>query len=90
MADLDRIRGRETFVGRSRELAEICAGVDGVVAGRGSLFTLAGEPGVGKSRLGLSRQGPGRTRGVGQVLGARRRAALLALGASHAGARQER
>ena len=51
MSDLDPIRGRDTFVGRSHELAEICAGIDGAIAGRGSLFTLAGEPGVGKSRL---------------------------------------
>ncbi len=51
MSDLDPIRGRDTFVGRSRELAEICAGIDGAVDGRGALFTLAGEPGVGKSRL---------------------------------------
>jgi eukaryotic-like serine/threonine-protein kinase len=51
MSDLDLIRRRDTFVGRTRELAEICAGIDGAIAGRGSLFTLAGEPGVGKSRF---------------------------------------
>jgi class 3 adenylate cyclase len=51
MRDADPIRGGEAFVGRRRELAEICAGIDGAIAGRGSLFTIAGEPGVGKSRL---------------------------------------
>jgi hypothetical protein len=44
MSDLDPIRGRETFVGRSRELAEICAGIDGTVAGRAALLTIAGGP----------------------------------------------
>ena len=58
MADLDPNRGRETFVGRSRELAEICAGIDGAVAGSGAVFTLAGEPGVGKSRLAQEAKGP--------------------------------
>jgi class 3 adenylate cyclase len=39
------------FVGRLRELAELRAGIDGALAGRGRLMTIAGEPGVGKSRL---------------------------------------
>src|SRR5580658_3871277 len=69
MADLDPIRGRETFVGRSRELAEICAGIDGAVAGRGSLFTLAGEPGVGKSRLAQEAAAYARTQGARVVWG---------------------
>lgn len=51
MSELDHNRGRETFVGRRHELAEICVAIDGATAGRGSLFTLTGEPGVGKSRL---------------------------------------
>ena len=69
MAELDPIRGRETFVGRSRELAEICAGIDGAIAGRGSLFTLAGEPGVGKSRLAQEAASHARTQGVRVVWG---------------------
>ncbi len=64
MADLDPIRGRETFVGRSRELAEICAGIDGAIEGRGSLFTLAGEPGVGKSRLAQEAASYARAKGA--------------------------
>lgn len=39
------------FVDRLRELAELRAGIEGALAGRGRLVTIAGEPGVGKSRL---------------------------------------
>jgi DNA-binding SARP family transcriptional activator len=42
---------RRAFVGRERELAELMAGLDEVVAGRGRLFLLQGEPGIGKSAL---------------------------------------
>src|SRR5271155_327232 len=69
MADLDPIRGRETFVGRGRELAEICVGIDGAVAGRGALFTLAGEPGVGKSRLAQEAAAHARAQGARVVWG---------------------
>jgi DNA-binding SARP family transcriptional activator/class 3 adenylate cyclase len=39
------------FVGRQRELAELLGGLDDAFAGRGRLFLLGGEPGIGKSRL---------------------------------------
>lgn len=39
------------FVGRERELAELCAGIAGAAGGRGCLFLIAGEPGIGKTRL---------------------------------------
>ena len=39
------------FVGRERELAELDLGLRDALAGHGRLFLLAGEPGVGKSRL---------------------------------------
>jgi tetratricopeptide (TPR) repeat protein len=39
------------FVGRERELAELWAGIEQAESGRGSLFMLVGEPGIGKSRL---------------------------------------
>ena len=39
------------FVGRDRELAELLAALEQAFAGSGSLFLLAGEPGIGKSRL---------------------------------------
>jgi DNA-binding SARP family transcriptional activator len=41
----------ETFVGRDRELAEFRAAFEEGLAGRTSLFLIAGEPGIGKSRL---------------------------------------
>jgi len=69
MSDLDPVRGKETFVGRSREQAEICAGIDSAIAGRGCLFTLAGESGVGKSRLAQETASHARARGVRVVWG---------------------
>jgi DNA-binding SARP family transcriptional activator len=39
------------FVGREAELAELRAGLESALAGRGRLFLLVGEPGIGKSRL---------------------------------------
>jgi len=39
------------FVGRERELAELRAGLGDVIAGRGRLFLMSGEPGIGKTRL---------------------------------------
>jgi AAA ATPase domain len=39
------------FVGRERETHELRAGLDDALAGRGRLFLVAGEPGIGKSRL---------------------------------------
>src|SRR6266849_6289161 len=40
-----------SFVGRQGELSELRAGIDRAIAGRGGLATIAGEPGIGKSRL---------------------------------------
>jgi DNA-binding SARP family transcriptional activator len=40
------------FVGRERELGELLTGLDRTFAGRGSLFLVAGEPGIGKTSLG--------------------------------------
>jgi DNA-binding SARP family transcriptional activator len=42
---------RGAFVGREGELAELIGGLDDALAGRGRLFLLVGEPGIGKSRL---------------------------------------
>ncbi len=39
------------FVGRERELAELRAGFAAADAGRGCLYLIAGEPGIGKTRL---------------------------------------
>ncbi len=40
-----------SFVGRKRELAELLDGVNGALQRRPALFLIAGEPGIGKSRL---------------------------------------
>src|SRR5258705_6082385 len=39
------------FVGRQRELAELRAGLDDAVGGRGRFFLVVGEAGIGKTRL---------------------------------------
>ena len=79
---------RGAFVGRERELAELVGGLDDAFAGRGRLFLLAGEPGIGKSRLAdeLMATCAG-TRGAcagRPLLGGGRRSRLLALGSGAA------
>lgn len=39
------------FVGRTRELEELRAGLDAVIAGQGGLWLVTGEAGIGKTRL---------------------------------------
>src|SRR5216684_8244306 len=39
------------FVGRDRELTQLGSGLSDAIAGRGRLFLLSGEPGIGKTRL---------------------------------------
>lgn len=46
-----RIVSGAPFVGRELELAELVAASGNAAAGRGSLFLLSGEPGIGKTRL---------------------------------------
>src|SRR5215211_2509052 len=41
----------EGLVGRQRELTELVPVVKGALAGRGAMVLIAGEPGIGKSRL---------------------------------------
>ena len=60
---------RGAFVGRERELAELVRGLDDAFAGRGSLFLLAGEPGVGKSRLAEELIARTRARGARVLVG---------------------
>ncbi len=46
-----RPSGSAAFVGRARELAELSAALESARAGRGALFLIDGEPGIGKTRL---------------------------------------
>jgi len=43
--------GERVFVGRARELQQLGELVDGAAAGRGALALVAGEAGIGKTRL---------------------------------------
>ena len=58
-----------TFVGRERELDELVAGLDDACAGRGRLFLLVGEPGIGKTRLTDELVQQARTRQVRVLIG---------------------
>jgi DNA-binding SARP family transcriptional activator len=60
---------RGPFVGREQELAELTAGLDDAFAGRGRLFLLVGEPGIGKSRLAEELMARARARGAGVLVG---------------------
>ncbi|MDQ3995375.1 MAG: AAA family ATPase, partial [Actinomycetota bacterium] len=60
---------RGAFVGREAELEELRAGLEHAVAGRGRLFLLAGEPGIGKSRLADELIRLARGRGARVLLG---------------------
>jgi hypothetical protein len=70
MRELGPNRDREAFVGRAHEFAELVAGIDGALASQGRLLMISGEPGA-ERRAGA----------LGSLLGARGRAALLAMGA---------
>jgi len=52
------------FVGRTRELAALSAGLEDAFAGRGRLFVIGGEPGIGKSRLAAELAIQARARGA--------------------------
>ncbi len=58
------------FVGRTAELARLHRAVDDVVAGRGRILMLVGEPGIGKSRTAEELAGLALARGA-QVLNGR-------------------
>ncbi len=52
------------FVGRAGEVAELTAALDNALAGRGGLYLLAGEPGIGKTRLAEELAALARERGA--------------------------
>jgi DNA-binding SARP family transcriptional activator len=57
------------FVGREKELEELCAGLDDAFQNRGRLFLLQGEPGIGKSRLAAELIRRARARGASALVG---------------------
>jgi len=54
--DVEAERGLTPFVGRDRELRVLTECFDKVIAGRGQVVFVVGEPGIGKSRLLLEFQ----------------------------------
>lgn len=58
------------FVGRHRELAALLAGLEDAMSGRGRMFLLDGEEGIGKTRLAEELADRARQRGA-QVLASR-------------------
>jgi predicted ATPase len=55
------------FVGREREMEVLQAGLEDVLAGRGRVLLLEGEPGIGKTRIASELAVYARVRGV-QIL----------------------
>src|SRR5215831_4674358 len=64
-----QLRAAPALVGRDFELAELLAGLDDAACGTGRLFLLAGDPGIGKSRLAGEAAARARVRGVKVVWG---------------------
>jgi DNA-binding SARP family transcriptional activator len=61
--------GAGVFVGRERELARLVATLEDALAGRGRLVLVAGEPGIGKSRLNDELIAKARARGARVLIG---------------------
>ena len=57
------------MVGRERELASMLSGLDDAAAGRGRLFLISGEPGVGKTRLADEVAAAADARGMALLVG---------------------
>jgi DNA-binding SARP family transcriptional activator len=60
---------RDDFVGRELELEQLRRGLDSALSGHGRVFLLAGEPGIGKSRLADELTARARTRGMHVLVG---------------------
>lgn len=57
------------FVGRERELADLVAALDAAAAGRGSVYLVSGEAGIGKTRLVAELAGVAAQRGARVLVG---------------------
>ena len=57
------------LIGREREMAELLPLLDGALAGRGAMAVVAGEPGIGKSRLGEALAAAAHERGAQVLVG---------------------
>jgi AAA ATPase domain len=62
--DSARPEGSRAFVGRDREVTELMAGLEDAVGGRGRLFLIAGESGIGKTWLAEQLAGHALQRGA--------------------------
>lgn len=60
---------QSVFVGRDAELTELRTALAASFAGRGSLFLVSGEPGIGKTRLAEELTGDARRRGALVLVG---------------------
>src|SRR5215475_8151575 len=60
----DRSRQPGGFVGRERELEQLRSGLSNTLAGRGQLFLVSGEPGIGKTRIADELSDLARTEGI--------------------------
>jgi DNA-binding SARP family transcriptional activator/tetratricopeptide (TPR) repeat protein len=63
------VRSRSGFVGREPELAALVGALDDALAGSGRLALVAGEPGIGKSRLAEELEDHARQRGARVCVG---------------------
>ena len=57
------------FVGREAELSRLRAGLERALQGRGGMFLLSGEAGIGKTRLAEESAAEARRRGVSVLWG---------------------
>jgi DNA-binding SARP family transcriptional activator/tetratricopeptide (TPR) repeat protein len=63
------VPAKADFVGRKVELGRLQDGLDEAIAGRGRLFLISGEPGIGKSRLAEEVMRRARERGALVLVG---------------------
>ena len=62
--------GIDAFIGRERELKDLVGSLDNALDGRGGLVMIAGEPGIGKTRLTEELTKIALDRGAGVIRGA--------------------